>query len=157
MHGHHIVDGPDVAVNGISAQAESCGDAFLRQSSVRSHAASALGALGPEAAAAVPGLIRACMILDTPNVDATELETMTFAAAGALGQMKEKAEPAVPVLIRFALDARLNILTRERAIQAIGAVGPAANRHLAALRKGVSRIEHEGLRKQLSEIVDGLP
>jgi HEAT repeat protein len=79
---------------------------------VRMMSANAIGAIGPEAASAVPALAAACRI-------ETEVTHVLRACAAALGEIGKAATPALPVLRGLVNTKPLVRRSAERAIEQI--------------------------------------
>ena len=106
-------------------------------SSIRQRAAEALGKIGPEAKAAVPGLI-----------EALKDEAVRWKAGEALGKIGPGAKAAVPALIEALKDEKEYI--RREVVEALGKIGPGAKAAVPALIKAL-KDEKEYIRKEVVE------
>jgi HEAT repeat protein len=79
---------------------------------VRMMSANAIGAMGPEAAAAVPSLEAACRV-------ETEVTHVLRACAAALGDIGKASAPALPALRELVRNKPLVRRSAERAIEQI--------------------------------------
>jgi HEAT repeat protein len=114
------------AIKGIGSEAAPALNALLRDADPgqREMAANALGILGANGEAAIPGLAE---LLQT-----SQPRTIRTLAAMALGEMGEKAAPAVAGLMEQANDWETD--PRREAVRTLGKIGPQARQARLVLR-----------------------
>jgi HEAT repeat protein len=96
------------------------------EAAVRAQAATALGNIGPAAAATVPSLVRALRDRD---------DWVRLSAANALGKMGPEARKAVPDLTTALVDSESHV--RAWIALALGEIGPEAESAVPALKKAL--------------------
>ncbi|MGD2127438.1 MAG: HEAT repeat domain-containing protein [Desulfobacteraceae bacterium] len=102
-----------------------------RSNKVRASAAEALGKIGPEAAEAVPALIRSLKSVD---------DLVRARAAEALGDIGAAAEEAVPLLVKGLEDE--NSYARVKSAEALGKIGREAAEAVPALIRSLADKEY---------------
>ena len=96
------------------------------EASTRDMAATALGEIGPDAAAAVPQLVQA-------------MRDNSHAAADALGRVGPRAADAVPALAEVVIDPKASVDVREAAAWSLGRIGRREERVIQALRVAMAQ------------------